>query len=562
MTGSYFRGDGENYNHADVNGRSYDFNLDGLGIIRSEGYLYGLKGNYNIDEKSILSFSYNHFYTETKQAPEHLFDTYWDQWPGYSEDSLGRYNGWIHDSNYIAAPEYHYTGFTYDDDYTPIYHRRYTAYDAVALTFTSQVNKHNQVSLGGEYRNYDIFLDRKQFFNLFPYGEKYQHTPIYSMLFVQDKMELKDFIVNAGLRWDYLNSEVEYWPDVMNKNIPQIKSKSKHQISPRLGVSHPISDNSLIRFNYGYFFQVPNYIYMYTNGEGDISSGLPLVGNPDLKAEKTIAYELGLNQMIGEDIRLDVTAYFKDIENLVATSEIAVYGGNPVTRFINEDYGSVKGLDITIEKIARGNLFGSFVYSYMIAKGNSSSAYEGYYNYIANTTDSVKPVQEYPLSFDQRHKATLSVNYRVPRNWKGRLFGVPIPAAWGLSVAARYGSGMPYTLTNAQGQRYGSINGGRMPATYSMDVRFNKDIFIKRSDAFFSFFVEVTNLFDRLNTINVYTNTGRPDYDGQSYNDTVDPDGAGPLTVEDVNNYHRLIANDPQNFSAPRRVRVGLEFNF
>jgi outer membrane receptor protein involved in Fe transport len=562
-TGSYYKGESQVYKHTDVNGKSYDFNLDGLGISKSESYLYGLKGNYHINEKTILGFSYNHFYTRTKRAPEHLFDKYWDEWPGYSEDSNGVYNGTIHDDNYQLAEEYHFTGFTYDDDFLPIYHRRTAGYDALLVNLTSQVNKFHQIRVGGEYRQYEISWDEKQFFNSFPYGEKYEYWPLYATIFIQDKLELRDFIINAGLRWDYLNSEVDYWPDVMNKSDnPQVKSKSKYQISPRLGVSHPISDRSVIRFNYGYFFQVPNYIYMYTNQEGNLNSGLPLIGNPDLKAEKTIAYELGLNHMINQEIRLDVTLYYKDITNLVSTREIGVIGGNPVTQFTNEDYGSVKGLDVTLEKVARGNLFGSFIYSYMIANGNSSSAYEAYYDYISNTTDTVLPVKEYPLSFDQRHSVKLFLNYRAPRSWRGSLFGITLPGAWGISLSGKYGTGLPYTYTNNSGIRYGSINEGRMPSTYTIDMRFNKDVYLSRADMFFSFFLEVTNLFDRRNVVDVYTNTGQPDNDGRCYEDTSDPDGSGPLTVEDVNRFYRLIANDPQNYSAPRIIRLGLEFNF
>jgi len=561
-TGSYYRSKDNLYNHRDVNDLSYDFNLDGLNVAKSEAYLYGLKGNYNMSEKSILGFSYNHFYTETKQAPEALYDSYWNEWPGYSEDSNGVYNGTIQNDNYQFSQDYYYTGFTEGEDFYPVYHKRYTGYDALSMNFTSQVNKFHQLRAGVEYRDYDIFWDEKQFFNASPYGEKYQQSPKYAMAFVQDKLEFRDFVINAGLRWDYLNSEVEYWPDVMDKTGTTVKSEPQSQISPRLGVSHPIADNTVIRFNYGYFFQVPNYIYMYTNLEGNLNSGLPLVGNPALKAEKTIAYELGLNHLLSDDVRLDVTVYFKDIKNLIATSEIGVVGGNPVTQFVNEDYGSVKGVDVAIEKIARGYFSGSLVYSFMVAKGNSSSAYDGYYNYIANTTDSVKPVQEYPLDFDQRHTATLIMDYRVPRDWSREFLGMNIPGSWGLSTIAHYGSGLPYTLTDINGVRYGSINEGRMPSTFSVDMRFNKNINIPRSDNFFSFFIEVENLFDRRNVVNVYSNTGRADDDGRRYEETIDPDGDGPLTVEDVNRYYKLLSSDPQNYSPPRQMRVGLEFNF
>ena len=60
----------------------------------------------------------------------------------------------------------------------------------------------------------------------------------------------------------------------------------------------------------------------------------------------------------------------------------------------------------------------------------------------------------------------------------------------------------------------------------------------------------------------MYSNTGQPDDDGRQYELTADPDGDGPQTADDVNYYYRLMAQDPQNYSAPRTFRVGLEFNF
>ncbi len=562
--GSYYRNRGLVYEHLGVNGLSYDLNQDGMGMFRGKAYLYGLKGNYQASRSTIFDFSYNHFFTERKIAPDSLFYTYWNQWPGYSEDSNGVYNGTIHEDNYNNAAQYFYTGYTTGSDFDPYYHHRRTKYDAFSANLSSQLNKYNHLRLGGEIRKYDLFWDEKQFYNLEPYGEKYAYGPSYAMLYLQDKIELKSFIINAGIRWDYLDSEVDYWPNVLDTaGTPKTRSSAKSQLSPRLGISHPIGDNTVIRFNYGYFFQIPNFTYMYTNLEANLNTGYPLVGNPDLKAEKSIAYELGLNHMLSSDFRLDAAVYFKDIENLLSTRDIGLHGLNPVTQFTNEDYGSVKGLDLTLEKVATDNFSGSLVYSYMIAKGNSSSAYEGYYNYITNPTDSVMPVKEFPLSFDQRHTATLNLSYRVPRNWRGDFMGMTIPGAWGLALVGRYSSGLPYTVTDNSGRRTGGVNEARMPSKYSVDMRFDKDVFVSgREDIFFSFFVEVENIFNRRNVVNVYTNTGRPDDDGREMDLTNDPDGEGPYTAEDVNRYYRLLANDPQNYSSPRTFRVGLEFNF
>ncbi len=570
-SGTYYYTEGQIYEHVNVNSRSYDYNLDGLGRHEGKAYLYGLKGDYQYSRNTFINFSYNRFHTERKVAPDSLFDVYWDQWPGYSVDSNGVYNGTIDDDNYNSTSDYFYTRYTYGDDFDPYYHKRSTSYDGFTLQYSSQFNKYNQLRVGGEYRKYELFWDDKQFYNLEPYGEKYSQKPVYGMFYVQDKIEMKNFIVNIGIRWDYLNSEVNYWPNVLDTvDYSMISSKSKSHFSPRLGISHPIAENTVIRFNYGYFYQIPNFSLMYTNLDANLNTGYPLIGNPDLKPEQTIAYELGLNHMLDDDIRLDMTVYYKDIKNLLATRRIGFHGLNPVTQYVNEDYGSVKGADLTIEKIATGNFSGSLVYSYMIAKGNSSSATEGYYVYITdpdvqdpNDPISNLPVKEYPLSFDQRHTATLTLSYRTPAEWKGEFFGIPVPGNWGLNVISKYGSGLPYTVTDNSGNHTGGVNEARMPAKYTVDMRFNKDFHLGRSKSLFmSFFVEVENLFNRRNVVSVYTNTGRPDYDGRYYDQTADPDGEGPYTAEDVNRYYRLLAKDPQNFSAPRTFRVGMEFNF
>jgi hypothetical protein len=229
---------------------------------------------------------------------------------------------------------------------------------------------------------------------------------------------------------------------------------------------------------------------------------------------------------------------------------------------MNEDYGSVKGVDITLEKIAQGNFFGSLVYSYMVAHGNSSTAYEGYYDYITSTTETALPVMEFPLSFDQRHTATLNLSYHAPRGWKGELLGIPIPGAWGIDILGHYGSGLPYTVTDHMGIRMGGVNEARLPSKYTVDMRVNKDFYFTNNNMFFSFFVEIENLFNKRNVIDVYTNTGRPDDDDRIYDMTSDPDGDGPYTADDVNRYYRMMANDPQNYSTPRKFRIGMEFNF
>ncbi len=559
---------GDIYTHRDVNGRSYDFNLDGLPRVERKAYLAGFSGNYNFSESMILSTTLNTFKTRTWQGPKHLLYIPWDQWPGYSEDENGVYNGTIDDSNYLGSGiydfnnPYHATGFTTGDDFDPTFRRREARYTSFKISLLSQLNKTNQIKGGIEIRRYNIKWDLKQFYNTFPYGEKYSNSPLLASAYLQDKLEYKDFVINMGLRFDYRNADISYniaARDTSWVGDPYVEAKSETRLSPRLGVSFPISMHSVMHFNYGVYYQEPQYLFMYTNLQGDVTSGLPLLGNPDLEPEQTIAYEIGLDHLINNNLRIDLTAYYKDISDLVTTRGSVRPGNNIVTYFDNGDYGSVTGFDVEIEKLPMGGYFGgSISYGYMQATGNSSFATEPYYTFITSTEDTIAPLREYPLDFDQRHTVTAVLSYQVPSEWNGRLFGLKLPGAWGLTAVGHYGSGLPYTPTDAMGNRLGERNEGRLPAYYTVDMRLKKDFTIGGKGRTLSLFTEVDNLFDRRNIINVYSRTGQPDNDGHIIGTAL---GTSEEAAE-LARLDRLYDHDPQNYSPPRTVRFGLEYNF
>jgi len=467
----------------------------------------------------------------------------------------------LDDDNYGNDRDYtdpqQVVGFTTGSDFNPTYRRRESKYNSFVTSLLTQVNKWNQIKVGVEYRKNNVDWDFKQFFNDNPYGEKYTSSPLYASAYIQDKMEYDHFIINFGLRYDYRDADISYNVTPADTTVTYKKADSKGRFSPRLGVSFPISEKSVMHFNYGIYYQVPRYTYLYSNLHGDISTGYPLLGNPDLEPEQTTSYELGLDHVIGEELRLDVTAYYKDIEDLVTTRSSFKVAGNAVTSFTNGDYGSVKGVDISLEKLQISGYFsGSISYSYMIATGNGSYALEPYYTFLTSTEDTLAPVSEYALDFDQRHTVTALLSYCVPTDWQGRLFGAAIPGAWGISMVGHYGSGLPYTPTDASGNRLGDRNEGRLPANYTVDMRFNKDFSFGAGNYPLKFFVEVDNLFNKHNVIDIYSRTGQADDDGIQT-------GAGlALDQTEVDRLDQLYDHDPQHFSPPRTVRAGFEVNF
>lgn len=72
-------------------------------------------------------------------------------------------------------------------------------------------------------------------------------------------------------------------------------------------------------FSYGHFFQLPSYEYLYTNPEFELGVGSGnqgLFGNADLRPQKTVKGEIGVQQQIGDDIAVDVTVFFEDFRDL------------------------------------------------------------------------------------------------------------------------------------------------------------------------------------------------------------------------------------------------------
>ncbi len=560
FSSSYYGQETQQYVHRDVNGRSYDFALANSGLSKGHAFRFGSRATWQLSNSSIVTLKAGHFETESKFAPDSLFDVYWDQWPGYSVDpGTGRYNGTVQD-NYVSDSTYDYTGFISGSRFNPYYLDRRSSYNSVGFDLMSQVNKNHLVSIGAEYRRNDLFWDNKQFYNTRPYGEKYDVGPDYASAYIQDKIELGYMIVNGGWRIDYLNAQVNYWDDAVRKT-QLLSSKSKTHFSPRLGFSHPVSDKTLFHANYGYYYQVPRYPFMFTNLQADLTTGYPLVGNPDMEPEKTISYEFGVTQQIAEDTRLTATSYYKDVSNLVS-SQLVVYPGGSYTLYHNGDYGSVKGLDLALTRRSGSRLSGSLNYSYMIAEGNSSDANEFYYNYFTVGEDAPPiPVQKYPLSFDQRHSLSLDIDLRFDRSDHPRLFGRKLPGAWGINTLITYGSGLPYTRTDEDGLRIGGLNESRMPATYRVDLRVDKDFYLAKNNlSKLRLFVEINNLFDRRNVTSVYTRTGLPNDDGYTYGTSVD--SQDPAEVENLNRLHRLLARDPQNYDEPISIQWGLEWIF
>ena len=194
----------------------------------------------------------------------------------------------------------------------------------------------------------------------------------------------------------------------------------------------PITTDDFFFVNFGYFFQVPLFEYLYSGLDINLKKqNSILVGNPDMKPQVTKAWEFSYRRQIRNDISLTVTLFDKETENLVDTKTFLASDSKSLddgyhAQYVNSPYANAQGLEFTIEKHSAGLLFGRLSYTYMKAEGISEREQEG----LSYLQWGFEPVNNlYPLSWDQRHTvsgvvgsnlpyditADLIVNYHSPR---------------------------------------------------------------------------------------------------------------------------------------------------
>ncbi len=491
--------------------------------------------------------------------------------------SRNNYKGYLYadefDSRYVnpklGIPTSNYT-FRYGGDQGDRYERHTYTYIG-QYTFESQVSKSHKIKFGIDGNYYDLFNHGKSLVNLTegqlddngneiftigyrnlgtPGNQSYNKNPYSFDAYIQDKMEYDIMIINLGVRVDYFNANTTVPFDLKNPSQTNpntdfpgagktVNVDTKYQVSPRLGLSFPISDKGAIYFSYGHFFQIPNFQYLYLNNEYIINPGQSLssvTGNPNLKAQKTVKYEIGLQQVIFPNVALNLTAFYSDIRDLLGTEIINTYEGFKYARFTNKDYANVTGFILSLDKRFSDHFSLKLDYTFQVAEGNSSDPMSVYNNNQSNPpVESEKKVV--PLNWDQRSTLIVSANFGTPGNWDVGFIG-------------RFGTGTPYTedMQISNGVRF--ENGGTKPATYSLDLKASK--FFRVFGLNWNAFALIYNVFDIRNEYGVYSTTGRATTD---LNTKFAGDIVGLNTIDEY-------VTNPSMYSAPRQIKVGLNVSF
>jgi outer membrane receptor protein involved in Fe transport len=344
---------------------------------------------------------------------------------------------------------------------------------------------------------------------------------------------------------------------------------------PRLAFSFPISEEANFFAHYDVLAQRPpsntiatplTYYYFLDN----IQTPNYQFNNPSLRPERTVDYEVGFQQKLSASSAIKMSAYYKELRDMIQSQTYlyafpATYNG-----FGNQDFGTVKGFNFSYDMRRTGNITLRATYTLQFAQGTGSDA-----NSQRGISNRGNLRVIYPLSFDERHRVTGTIDYRYGEGNKYNgptVGGKQIFANAGINLTVISASGRPYSASlipnvlGGSGTR-GGINGARLPWSTTLNLRVDKDFTLvqqtkEAKGMYLNVYFRVQNLLDQRNILGVYSFTGSPEDDGYVaspqgqtiVNNSIDP-SAYLLSYQ-----WRLL--NPGFFTLPRRMYIGALVNF
>jgi len=389
------------------------------------------------------------------------------------------------------------------------------------LDYVNQIDKNHQLKTGLTFRSYDFSSDyfegvidggqRTNLLNVFD-GRPYEGSA-----YAQDKMEFSGLVINLGFRFDFFNQNRSapanmFDPLAMEPTTPghdprealgipgtpeRVPTKVQTAFAPRFGISHPISDNSVLHFVYGHFFQRPSWVKMF---------GMPFVnytsnpntlfdpyakqttymeewqgwyGNPDMGYERTIQYELGFDNNIADILRLDITGYYKDASR-EANVITGVYSAlRPTTKALmlsNSGYSDVRGIETKLESRVNSPLTGGIsheiFWSYAGEVGYSQLNEDG-----STRLDVPKGLRQERGAWSSYHRIKAWTNLYVKPDEGPELGGLKPFSDFNLYLYFWWRSGEPYTY-HAPGDVSTEPNNMTWFSYYQLNLKISKGFYL------------------------------------------------------------------------------------
>lgn len=376
---------------------------------------------------------------------------------------------------------------------------------SIKADLTSQVTKEHLIKAGIQFAYYNLDLNYgtiREFFGDYNFVKE-TWNPFRFSAYVQDKIEMLGFIANLGVRMDYSDPNTT-WVDVEpfdpffssnyteDQEYPETEVEPDISFSPRLGISHPVTENSKLYFNYGHFKQMPAYEEIFRVGRST-AGAMQNFGDPTLEQAKTISYELGYDHVLFDEYLVQIAAFYNDVSNQQAyTQYVSDRKSIGYFKANNNSYEDIRGLEVTLKKTAGGWIRGFANFTYQVSTQgafgkqiiNEDPGEQKLIDQNTVTLYQQKPVPE--------PRANASITFLTPSDFGPSLGGIDLLNDWSVNLLAEWRAGEHITYNPNNVREV--INNVQVTDYYNFDLRINKSFDFN----FFSvmFFMEIRNLLN------------------------------------------------------------------
>lgn len=463
---------------------------------------------------------------------------------------------------------------------------RYTSWTA-RFDYINQINFRHQIKAGLEF-----VMDHYQLefgmVNLFlPEGNtwtSFERTPFRITGYIEDKIEFEGLVATLGIVPEYINSNGK-WYDVdtydsdffgggydnaLEKVYKTKKVKPQFYLSPRLGISHPITATSKLYFNYGHYRQMPFAERLYRMQRSYINQ-VDYIGDPGLELARTVSYELGFDQSIADMYLIRISGYYKDVKNQQDWTKYHSSDGKVGYYLLtNNSYEDIRGAEIEVSKMYGDWVTGMMNFEYRV---NSYGNF-GYDDYFENPSEqrdwlvnTYNPYQTKPLPVP-RFKSY--IDFHTPRDFGPEIMNQKILADWHLNVIARWtaGSWMTWNPNGLKDIRYNL----QYTSSKGLDIKISKTFKYDRLSV--KVYADINNALNVKNWsnnafYNIYDyydymyslHLPQSQYDKLGYQGVPGDDQPGVYREDDVEFQPIEVVADPTTLSNPNDIAVYYNYN-
>jgi hypothetical protein len=482
-----------------------------------------------------------------------------------------------------------------------------------------QANLHHFFKLGVEYNLFDLDHKMWMFWNENAYNVyefNYHRKPSQTGIYLQDQVSYASIIANLGLRVDYYYGGGGLWPSgdpfAIDAFTPQSVDealfsylasggsyvwdawyaydqenpgflqpvKNHWALSPRLGISFPVTDRSKFYFNYGHFRSNPPYYTMFLFRYRYTKNGLYDMSNPNLEPPRTISYELGMAYNFTRNYVLRISGYSKDVTG--QHGEVNFQNSTGAINYdawANNEYQDIQGIELNLSKNDNSWVVGWLNFNYMLKKSGLTGRELITDITINNDREGLYAGQE-SRSLPQP-EFNANITFRTPYRWGPDIAGAHLLGNWNITFFAEWKAGSYFTW-NPLSKPHVNDN-MRWPDYYMVDLKISKTFNFGRTNT--TFFLDVSNLFNfKVNLMNkgyafddatgddykYFASLRLPIYDSPEFDAAREKSPGfflpGDDKVGDLRSDQKPYINDPNYpfwlYGRPRDIWFGVRFSF